>query len=110
MSPIKKRKVFNMAENKKEKKWNISREASSLGESLKTLKPGDEGYEETLAAIEKCAKISESKWTTISTAFKNVATVIVCAGIGILAYSVDKSNEIPKNKFSKELFHKFFKA
>ena len=99
-----------MAENKKEKKWNISREASSLGESLKTLKPGDEGYEETLAAIEKCAKISESKWTTISTAFKNVATVIVCAGIGILAYSVDKSNEIPKNKFSKELFHKFFKA
>lgn len=106
----KKRKVFNMAENKKEKKWNVSREANSLGESLKTLKPGDEGYEETLAAIEKCSKINESKWTTISTVFKNIGLVIVCAGVGVLAYSVDKSNEIPKNKLTKELFHKIFKA
>lgn len=96
--------------NKKEKKWNVSKEASSLGESLKTLKPGDEGYKETLDAIEKCSKINESKWTTISTVFKNVATVLVCAGVGILAYSVDKSDEIPKNKFTKEFFHKIFKS
>lgn len=96
--------------NKKEKKWNVSKEASSLGESLKTLKPGDEGYNETLEAIEKCSKINESKWTTISTVFKNVAMVLVCAGVGVLAYSVDKSDEIPKNKFTKELFHKIFKS
>lgn len=106
----KKRKVFNMAENKKEKKWNVSREAASLGENLKTLKPGDDGYEETLTAIEKCSKINESKWTTISTVFKDIGLVIVCAGVGVLAYSVDKSNEIPKNKLTKELFHKIFKA
>lgn len=96
--------------NNKEKKWNVSKEASSLGESLKTLKPGDEGYKETLEAIEKCSKINESKWTTISTVFKNVAMVLVCAGVGVLAYSVDKSDEIPKNKFTKELFHKIFKS
>ena len=96
--------------NKKEKKWNVSKEASSLGESLKTLKPGDEGYKETLEAIEKGSKINESKWTTISTVFKNVAMVLVCAGVGVLAYSVDKSNEIPKNKLTKELFHKIFKS
>ena len=96
--------------NKKEKKWNVPKEGSFLGESLKTLKPGDEGYNETLEAIEKCSKINESKWTTISTVFKNVAMVLVCAGIGYLAYSVDKSDEIPKNKFTKELFHKIFKS
>ena len=36
--------------------------------------------------------------------------VLVCAGVGVLAYSIDKSNEIPKNKFTKELFHKIFKS
>ena len=106
---IKERKVFDMMD-KKEKKWNVSKEANSLSESLKTLRPGDEGYEETLDAIEKCSKINESKWTTISTVFKNVAMVFVCAGVGILAYSVDKGNEIPKNKFTKELFHKIFRS
>lgn len=97
-------------EDKKDKKWSISKEAKALGEGLKTLKPGDDGYEETISAIEKCAKISESKWTTISTVFKNVGMVIVCAGACLLAYSVDKSDEIPKNKFTKELFHKIFRS
>lgn len=106
----KERKVFNMMLDKKEKKWSVSREAKALGEGLKTLKPGDAGYEETISAIEKCSKINESKWTTISTVFKNVGMVIVCAGACILAYSVDKSDEIPKNKFTKELFHKIFKS
>lgn len=98
-----------MAKDKKEKKWTLSKEKTALEENLKTLKPGDEGYDATLAAIEKCENIKESKWTTASTIFKNVAGIFVLVGIGALAYSVDQSNEIPKNKMVKEYFHKIFK-
>lgn len=106
----KERKVFNMMGDKKNKKWNVSMEAKALGENLKTLRPGDNGYDDTLAAIEKCSKINESKWVMVSTVFKNIATVIICAGVGFLAYSIDQSNEIPRNKLTKELFHKIFKG
>lgn len=90
------------------KRYSINSEIRVLEESLKTMKPEDEGYERTVKALERLYAIRCQKSATKWKILIGVGGLGVTAASGLLAYKKDASDEIVRNKNTMNIFGKLF--
>lgn len=98
-----------IAKYSKEKPWKLSKEEKLLTSNLKTMSVGDEQYDKTLKSIDVITRVRNSKTESAAKVAKDVATVVVMVGLGILAYGKDASDTVMRNKNTLGVFNKVFK-
>jgi hypothetical protein len=94
---------------KRERRWTLRREKAKKESELKLLEVDDPKYKLTLEAVEKTTKVRNSNIDTFVNFAQKLGMLGLAIGATLLAYSVDKSDNIPRNKQSMNIFNKFLK-
>lgn len=102
-------KLKKLTFKKREKRWTIAREKNRREAELKALAIDDTNYKITLDAVEKSTKIRNLNIDTLVNSAQKLGMLVLAVGVTVIAYSVDKSDSIPRNKFTMGLFNKIFK-
>lgn len=88
----------------KRRRWTTRREVKALENALGDLTPGDDEYAPALNSIEQLTRIRNTKIETGVKALKEIGMLAICGAVAVAAYSIDKSDEIPRNKTSMNVF------
>lgn len=96
------------AVTKWKRRWTLKRELREQEGSIETLKVGDATYKPTLDAVEQISKMRREKAESRVRILKDIVTAGVCIFVAAAAYSVDKSDDLLRNKSSAGVFSKIF--
>lgn len=91
----------------RKKHWTLRKELKQGIDSLKGLAPTDESYKPTLDAIEQISKLKYENRKTVASIAKDIGTLLVLGFVAVVAYSIDRSDEIPRNKASQGVLKMF---
>lgn len=94
---------------KKWKRWNLRKERRAQIENLKTLPVNDPLYTPTLESIKEISAAQNARTDTVTKVFNALGTLAIGGLALFAAYSIDKSDSIPRNRTSQTVFNKLFR-